>query len=333
MAIDKPARYDQPQTVNDELLIPPKVGEEVELIPGTDEEINVEMMEDGSAIVGEQERQIESGFDANLAEYLDDSSLGLISSDLLASYEEDLTSRKEWAETYTKGLDLLGLKYNERTQPFAGASGVTHPLLAESVTQFQAQAYKELLPAGGPVRTQIIGKITKAKEEQAERIKDYMNYQIMHVMNEFDPEVDQMLFYLPLAGSTFKKIYYDDTLGRAVAKFVPADNLVVPYTATDLEQSERVTHVIKKSENEIRKLQVTGFYRDVDIQIYDGKDQIAEQERKISGVQKVGYSSEEYTLLEIHANLDLPGFENEDGIKIPYIITIDEGSGKVLSIY
>ena len=333
MAIDKPARYDQPQTVNDELLIPPKVGEEVELIPGTDEEVNIEMMEDGSAIVGEQERQIESGFDANLAEYLDDSSLGLISSDLLASYEEDLTSRKEWSETYTKGLELLGLKYNERTQPFAGASGVTHPLLAESVTQFQAQAYKELLPAGGPVRTQIIGKITKAKEEQAERIKDYMNYQIMHVMNEFDPEVDQMLFYLPLAGSTFKKIYYDDTLGRAVAKFVPADNLVVPYTATDLEQSERVTHVIKKSENEIRKLQVTGFYRDVDIQIYDGKDRITEQERKISGVQKVGYSSEEYTLLEIHANLDLPGFENEDGIKIPYIITIDEGSGKVLSIY
>ena len=333
MAIDKPARYDQPQTVNDELLIPPKVGEEVELIPGTDEEINVEMMEDGSAIVGEQERQIESGFDANLAEYLDENSLGLISSDLLASYEEDLTSRKEWSETYTKGLELLGLKYNERTQPFAGASGVTHPLLAESVTQFQAQAYKELLPAGGPVRTQIIGKITKAKEEQAERIKDYMNYQIMHVMNEFDPEVDQMLFYLPLAGSTFKKIYYDDTLGRAVAKFVPADNLVVPYTATDLEQSERVTHVIKKSENEIRKLQVTGFYRDVDIQIYDGKDRITEQERKISGIQKVGYSSEEYTLLEIHANLDLPGFENEDGIKIPYIITIDEGSGKVLSIY
>ena len=333
MAIDKPARYDQPQTVNDELLIPPKVGEEVELIPGTDEEVNIEMMEDGSAIVGEQERQIESGFEANLAEYLDDSSLGLISSDLLASYEEDLTSRKEWSETYTKGLDLLGLKYNERTQPFAGASGVTHPLLAESVTQFQAQAYKELLPAGGPVRTQIIGKITKAKEEQAERIKDYMNYQIMHVMNEFDPEVDQMLFYLPLAGSTFKKIYYDDTLGRAVAKFVPADNLVVPYTATDLEQSERVTHVIKKSENEIRKLQVTGFYRDVDIQIYDGKDRIAEQERKISGIQKVGYSSEEYTLLEIHANLDIPGFENEDGIKIPYIITIDEGSGKVLSIY
>ena len=333
MAIDKPARYDEPQTVNDELLIPPKVGEEVELIPGTDEEVNIEMMEDGSAIVGEQERQIESGFDANLAEYLDDSSLGLISSDLLASYEEDLTSRKEWSETYTKGLELLGLKYNERTQPFAGASGVTHPLLAESVTQFQAQAYKELLPAGGPVRTQIIGKITKAKEEQAERIKDYMNYQIMHVMNEFDPEVDQMLFYLPLAGSTFKKIYYDDTLGRAVAKFVPADNLVVPYTATDLEQSERVTHVIKKSENEIRKLQVTGFYRDVDIQIYDGKDRITEQERKISGIQKVGYSSEEYTLLEIHANLDLPGFENEDGIRIPYIITIDEGSGKVLSIY
>ena len=194
MAIDKPARYDEPQTVNDELLIPPKVGEEVELIPGTDEEVNIEMMQDGSAIVGEQERQIESGFEANLAEYLDDSSLGLISSDLLASYEEDLTSRKEWAETYTKGLDLLGLKYNERTQPFAGASGVTHPLLAESVTQFQAQAYKELLPAGGPVRTQIIGKITKEKEEQAQRIKDYMNYQIMHVMNEFDPEVDQMLF-------------------------------------------------------------------------------------------------------------------------------------------
>jgi len=204
MPTDKRIKYDQPQTVNDELMIPPLVGAEVELVPGTNEEINVEMMEDGSAVVGEQNMPGEMAFDSNLAEFVDDNDMGVISSDLIGAYKDDLSSRKDWSETYTKGLDLLGLKYTERSQPFQGASGVTHPLLAESVTQFQAQAYKELLPAGGPVRTQIIGEITKEKEDQSQRVKDFMNYQIMHVMDEFDPELDQMLFYLPLSGSTFR---------------------------------------------------------------------------------------------------------------------------------
>ena len=332
MAIDKRIDPNEPRTVNDALMIPPKVGETVELEPGTDNPL-VEITEDGGAIVGEQERILEDTFDSNLAEFIDENDLSVISSDLVEGYENDLSSRKEWAEAYKKGLDLLGLKYNERSQPFQGASGVTHPLLSESVTQFQSQAYKELLPAGGPVRTQVIGEVTKAKEDQAQRVQEFMNYQITHVMEEFDPDLDQMLFYLPLSGSTFKKIYYDGGVNRAVSKFVPSDDLVVPYNATNLEQAERVTHVIRKSENEIRKLQVSGFYRDIQIKPMDLEDRIQEKENEISGVKKVGYVDDEYTLLEIHANLDIPGFETEDGIKLPYIVTIDEGSGKVLSVY
>ena len=333
MAIDKRLNpNNEPQTVNDALMIPAKTGETVELEPGTDNPM-VEITDDGGAIVGEQERIIEDTHDANLAELIDETELGNIASELTGFYEDDLSSRDEWEQAYKKGLDLLGLKYDERSQPFQGASGVTHPLLSESVTQFQAQAYKELLPAGGPVRTQVIGEVTKEKEDQAQRVQEFMNYQIMHVMEEFDPDLDQMLFYLPLSGSTFKKIYYDASLGRAVSKFVPSDDLVVPYNAVNLEQAERVTHVIKKSENEVRKLQVTGFYRDVDIQVVNNQNEVEEKERALSGVRKVGYSDDEYTLLEVHANLDIPGFEREDGIKVPYIVTIDEGSGKILSIY
>ena len=333
MAVDKRLNpNNEPQTVNDALMIPAKTGETVELEPGTDNPM-VEITDDGGAIVGEQERVIEDNHDANLAELIDETELGNIASELTGFYEDDLSSRDEWEQAYKKGLDLLGLKYDERSQPFQGASGVTHPLLSESVTQFQAQAYKELLPAGGPVRTQVIGEVTKEKEDQAQRVQEFMNYQIMHVMEEFDPDLDQMLFYLPLSGSTFKKIYYDASLGRAVSKFVPSDDLVVPYNAVNLEQAERVTHVIKKSENEVRKLQVTGFYRDVEIQVVNNQNEVEEKERSLSGVRKVGYSDDEYTLLEVHANLDIPGFEREDGIKVPYIVTIDEGSGKILSIY
>ena len=333
MAVDKRLNPNtEPQTVNDALMIPAKTGETVELEPGTDNPM-VEITEDVGAIVGEQERIIEDTHDANLAELIDETELNNIASELQGFYEDDLSSRDEWEQAYKKGLDLLGLKYDERSQPFQGASGVTHPLLTESVTQFQAQAYKELLPAGGPVRTQVIGEVTKEKEDQAQRVKEFMNYQIMHVMEEFDPDLDQMLFYLPLSGSTFKKIYYDASLGRAVSKFVPSDDLVVPYNAVNLEQAERVTHVIKKSENEVRKLQVTGFYRDVDIRTLDEQNELEEKERQLSGVRKVGYSDGDYTLLEVHANLDIPGFEREDGIKVPYIVTIDEGSGNVLSIY
>jgi hypothetical protein len=333
MVVERPANYDEPQTVNDELMIPPLVGQEVVLEPGTDQPIDIEMTEDGGAIVNPEIMPPDTGFDGNLAEFIDENDLQVISSELRQSFEDDKSSRQQWEEAYTKGLDLLGLNYNERSQPFQGASGVTHPLLSESVTQFQAQAYKELLPASGPIRTQIIGSATKEKEDQAQRVSDFMNYQIMHVMEEYDPELDQMLFYLPLAGSTFKKIYYDANLGRAVSKFIPAEDLVVPYTATNLEECERVTHILKRTDNDIKKMQVSGFYRDVDLQVIEEERKVEEKERKLSGVQKTGYRDDQYTLLEMHVDLDVPGFEDPDGIKIPYIVTIDEGSGNVLSIY
>ena len=334
MVVEKPANYDQPQTVNDELLIPAQVGQEVQLEPGTDEAINIEMTEDGGAVVNPEQEQIETGFDGNLAEFMDPDVLTNISSELRQSYEDDKGSSQQWEEAYTKGLDLLGLNYNERSQPFQGASGVTHPLLAESVTQFQAQAYKELLPAAGPVRAQVIGLATKEKEDQAQRVAEFMNYQMMHVMEEYAPELDQMLFYLPLSGSTFKKVYYDSNLGRAVSKFVPSEDLVVPYSATNLEECERVTHVLKRTENDIKKMQVTGFYRDIPLQpSEEDQNKVEEKERKLSGIEKNAYKDDQYTLLEMHVDLDIEGFEHPDGIKLPYIVTIDEGSSEVLSVY
>ena len=305
--------------------------------PGDDLLQNIEMTEDGGAVINPVEEAPENEFDANLAEFIDDESLQDLSSDLMQEYKDDKSSRDEWYDAYSKGLKLLGFTYEDRSQPFQGASGVTHPLLAETVTQFQAQAYKELLPANGPVRTQIIGASTPQKEEQAQRVQEFMNYQIMHVMEDFDPDLDQMLFYLPLSGSSFKKIYFDTTLNRAVSKFIPSEDLIVPYTATDLATAERVTHVIKRNENEVRKLQVSGVYRDVDLQFKDEPSNSTVQEaiNKLDGVRPSGssYKNDIYTLLEIHCDLDVPGYENEDGIKLPYIVTIDEGSGKVLSIY
>ena len=292
----------------------------------------VSMMEDGSAIIGDVSEPMEESFDSNLAEFIDEQELNIISSELLDKYQQDRSSRDKWENAYRKGLDLLGFQYNERSEPFQGASGVTHPLLAESVTQFQAQGYKELLPAGGPVNTQIIGKPDPAKEEQAERIKEFMNYQITHVMEEYDPELDQMLFHLPLAGSAFKKVYYDAGLQRAVSKFISADDLVVPYSATDLTSCERITHIVKMSDNEVRKQQVAGFYRDIDLEYTNKEDRILEKERDIEGVQKVG-QEDEYTLLEIHVDLNIAGVDEDDGIKVPYIVTIDEGTSEVLAIY
>ena len=274
---------------------------------------------------------------ANLAEYLDDGYLGEISSDLRASYEDDMESRSEWEETYTQGLDQLGVKYDERTQPFQGASGVTHPLIAESVTQFQAQAYKELLPAGGPVKTQVLGLQDVAREEQASRVKDFMNYQIMEVMEEFDPDMDQLLFYLPLSGSTFKKVYYDEAKQRAVSKFVPAQDLVVPYAASDLATASRVTHVLRMDGNDIRKMQLAWFYRDVELSKYNQEDEVRDKIDDIQGTSRT-YSDEVYTILEMHVDLDIEGFEDmapdgePTGIAIPYIVTLDEGSGNILSI-
>ena len=279
-------------------------------------------------------------FDANLAEYLDDGVLGEISSDLRGLYEEDLESRSDWEQTYTKGLDLLGLKTEERTTPFEGASGIVHPMISESVTQFQAQAYKELLPAGGPVRTRLMGMQDQAREDQANRVENFMNYQITEIMEEYDPDMDQMLFYLPLSGSTFKKVYFDPTKQRAVAQFIPAQDLVVPYSASDLATSNRVTHVLRMDINDVRKMQVGGMYRAVDLK--EGgeveADSVRQKVNELEGLSK-NYSDDVLTVLEMHADMDIDGFEDinpetgePSGIKLPYIITIDDNSGQVLSI-
>ena len=273
----------------------------------------------------------------NLAELLDNSILDPIGAQLISDYLDYKQSRKEWENTYRNGLDLLGFKYTPRTEPFKGAAGVTHPVLAEAVTQFQAQAYKELLPADGPVRTQILGLQTPQKQEQSLRVKDFMNYQIMDQMKEYEPEFDQMLFYLPLSGSTFKKVYYDDLLGRAVSKFIPADDLVVPYSATSLDDAEAVMHIIKMGKNDLRKQQVSGFYKDIDLtppQMQN--DEITKKEQELEGIKQLK-QDDIYTLIECHVNLDLEGFEDmkdgeTTGIKLPYVVTIDESSRKVLAI-
>ena len=314
-----------------------KVGTEVQMSgPETDDRFLIE--EDGSAIINPEQAQEQVDFGSNLADFIDDDELETLSSELRSEYEQDKTSREEWEQGYTKGLDLLGFKYEERTRPFDGASGVYHPLLSESVVQFQAQAYKEMLPAGGPVRTQLVGIRTPQSEAQADRVKEFMNYYITNVMEEYDPEMDQMLFHLPLAGSAFKKVYYDGAMNRAVSKFVAAEDLIVPYMTADLESAERVTHLVKMTENEIRKQQVSGFYRDVKINPYEEEDDVQEKYDELEGSKKEE-SYQDYTLLEMHVLLDLNGFEDvndkgeKTGIKVPYIVTIDEGSGKVLSIY
>ena len=277
---------------------------------------------------------------ANLNELLPEDDTDMIGNQLQNDYMEYKMSRKEWERAYITGLDLLGFKYTNRTEPFQGASGATHPVLAEAVTQFQALAYKELLPADGPVRTMVMGKSDPQKEMQAQRVKNFMNYQIMDKMQEYEADFDQMLFYLPLAGSTFKKVYYDDLLGRAVSKFVPADDLVVPYTATSLDDAEAVIHVVKMSENDLRKQMVSGFYSDIELTKPTGTvtNELEEKEREVEGVTKSQRVDPLYTILECHVNLDLEGFEDlgpdgePTGIKLPYIVTIEEGSRKVLSI-
>ena len=314
-----------------------------EEIQPTDSPVEINMDEDGGAEISFDPSIAapQSGEDhyANLAEFLDESILTEIGSELEGQYKDYRSSRQDWEMAYTNGLELLGFKYERRTEPFRNASGVTHPVLAESVTQFQSQAYKELLPADGPVRTQIVGLIDSQKEQQAERVRDFMNYQIMTVMKEYEPEFDQMLFYLPLSGSTFKKVYYDAILGRAVSKFIPAEDLIVPYSATSLEDADAIIHVIKISENDLRKQQVSGFYKDVELgQPAIKTDPIKEKERELEGV-RIERQDNIYTLLECHVNLDIEGFEDKDpqtgeptGIKLPYVVTIEESSREVLSI-
>jgi len=308
----------------------------------TDEVEVVETADGGAEISFDPNAQEEleslNHFD-NLAEIIDDGELDPLANELYDKYTGYKESRGDWEETYQNGLNLLGFKYEPRTEPFRGAAAVTHPVLAEAVTQFQAQAYKELLPADGPVRAQILGSITPEKQDQANRVKDFMNYQIMDQMKEYEPEFDQMLFYLPLSGSTFKKVYYDDLLGRAVSKFIPADDLIVPYSATSLDDAEAIVHVINISENDLRKQQVSGFYKDIELgEPPVTNDQIKDKERELQGVTK-GDQEDQYTILEMHVNLDLPGFEDVDpktgeptGIKLPYVVTLAESNTKILSI-
>ena len=284
-----------------------------------------------------EEDRPEDDFNANLAMAMDERDLKSMANELIQEYKKDKLSRKEWEDAYIKGLDLLGTKYQEVTKPFKGASGVTHPLLAESVTRFQAQAYKELVPSDGPVRTQVVGLQTPATEQQADRVKDYMNYLLMEEMEDYTTDMDQMLFYLPLSGSTFKKVYYDALLGRAVSKFIPAEDLVVPYFASDLKDCERITHVIKMTQNEVTKKMAGGFYRDIELtESHTEPDDVQKKLNQLEGIKKTG-DDYLHTILEMHVDLNLDDYEQFDDrakkIKIPYIVTIDEGSGEVLSIY
>ena len=337
MAIDKAL----PNTTSEEIEVDKMAG----ILPVNEEgspDIEIQVEEEG--FVEEQPEAEEIPFGANLAEFISDDESEKISDNLRADYEMDKSSRQDWEKSYVDGIKLLGFKYEERARPFQGASGVTHPLLAESATQFQAQAYKELLPPGGPVKCNIVGDHTIDSEDQAQRVKDFMNYQITNVMEEYDPEMDQLLFNLGLAGSAFKKIYFDAQEQRAKASFIPCEDLIVPFYATDLASSPRVTHIVKQTYNDIRKNQVSGFYRDVEIRpSLTNTNAIQEEYQNVSGVSSTTYGEEddnEYTLFEIHCDLNIPGFEDRDvttgaatGIRVPYIITIDEGSGKVLSIY
>tara|TARA_R100000900_G_scaffold144362_1_gene128312 strand:- start:163 stop:2628 length:2466 start_codon:yes stop_codon:yes gene_type:complete len=334
MAIDKniPLKEQMKFDLEAENISP----EEIELLDG-----DAQLDEDGGATIsfGPEPQQAES-HNSNLAEFMDEGELDEIVTELIEAYEGDKETRADWSSTYSEGLGLLGLKNEDRTEPFPGSSGVTHPLLAESVTQFQAQSYKELFPAGGPVKTQIMGATNPTVEAQSSRVKEFMNYQISHVMEEYEPELDQMLFHLPLSGSAFRKIYFDDKLARPVSKFVSSEDLVVPYDATDLMTCLRITHVIKMPANDVRKYQVSGFYRDIDLDDPSEPDsnKVKDKMDEIDGKKKVYTKDDIYTILEMHVDLDLPGYEDANeagetsGISLPYIVTIDESSSTILAI-
>jgi hypothetical protein len=312
MAIDKLGTNEDPDI---------KVqGSSVEIVPDTtrDEQIAAaaQILVDDEEILLDQEIQQElapqMSFDANLVDFIDEITLEKIASDLLSSIRGDKQSRSEWEKTYTDGLKYLGMKFDEtRSQPFEGSSGVVHPILAEAVTQFQAQAYKEMLPAKGPVKTEIIGARTIETENQAERVQEFMNYYIMNEMDEYDPELDQMLFYLPLAGSCFKKVYFDFVLNRAVSKFIAPEDLIVPYEAADMSSAERITHSITMSANEIKKQQVSGFYANVDIgsgSISEDMNDIDEAIDEIQGISPSYKENRNRTVYEVHTVLDIEGF-------------------------
>ena len=301
------------------------------------EEVDVELEEDTNQTTVEEAVSETEEFYKNLAEDMSDDVLQRISNQLLEDFKKDRVSRKDWETSYTNNLDLLGIKHTEMTRPFKGSASVTHPLLSEAVTQFQAQAYKELLPSSGPVRTRVLGMEDDQKINQAQRVQDFMNYMITEEMEEYTPEFDQLLFYLALAGSAFKKVYYDEVMQRAVSKFIPAEDLVVPYYATDLMDCERITHVIKMGENEILKKQEAGFYRDVELKpTSKGPTEIEKKYQELEGVTPSNDKQYSFSVLEMHVDCNLEEFERQNSdkqVKVPYIITIDEGSGEVLSIY
>ena len=298
--------------------------------------------DDGGMIIDFDPNATEVGdeeFDSNLADFIDDKVLQQLGGELISSYNGDKESRSDWEETYTKGLDQLGLKIEERTQPWAGACGVFHPMLSEAVIRFQSQSITEMFPAQGPVRTKIVGKVTEEKEKQSQRVEDYLNYLLTHEMSEYRTETEKMLFSLPLAGSAFRKVYFDASLDRPSSIFVPAEDLVVNYGASDLETCERATHVMRKSSNIIRKMQVNGFYRDIDIP--DGSQSTSDITKKyndITGESDTYNYDKSHTVLEMQVDLDLEGYEDTDesgettGIAIPYVVTIDFPSGIILSI-
>ena len=309
---------------------------EEEVVTPDSEEVDIEIEGEEPTTVEEAVNETEEFF-KNLAEDMSDEVLQRMSNQLLDDYKKDRVSRKDWETSYTSNLDLLGIKHTEMTRPFKGSASVTHPLLSEAVTSFQAQAYKELLPSSGPVRTRVLGMEDDEKVNQAQRVQDFMNYMITEEMEEYTPEFDQLLFYLALAGSAFKKVYYDEVMQRAVSKFIPAEDLVVPYYATDLMECERITHVIKMGENEILKKQAAGFYRDVELKpTAAGPTEIEKKYQELEGVTPSTDKQYSYSVLEMHVDCNLEEFENansEKEVKVPYIITIDEGSGEVLSIY
>lgn len=318
---------------------PSEPGLEIEIV--NPDAVSIET-EDGGAIVilGPQlSSQMEPGFNDNLAEHMDERELSGLGHELVSDFEADSRSREDWEQTYKKGLDLLGLKIEDRSSPWPGACGVFHPILAEAAVRFQSQAIMETFPAGGPVRTKIVGKITPEREKQANRVKEDLNYILTEKMSDFRGEHERMLFALPLAGAAFKKVYFDPTLGRPASIYVPAEDFVAPYGATDLQTATRYTHIMRKHPNEIRKLQVMGFYRDVDLSTpVPDRNEIQTTKDKLAGEEMTEFD-DRHTLLEIHVDLDLPGYEDigkdgePTGIALPYVVTIERSTGVVLSIY
>ena len=328
--IDK-GLYAAPVGIEDAMMVEPEVEIEIE----DPESVSIEM--GGMEIELKKDKPTAEDFDANLADFMSDEDLESLGGDLVAEFEKDVNDRKEWMETYVEGMKLLGLKYEDRTEPWEGACGVFHPMLTESVVRFQSEAIMETFPASGPVKTQILGAITPEKEDAAERVRDDMNYELTEGMPEYRPEHERMLWSLPISGSAFKKIYYDPNKGRQVAMFVPAEDIVAPYGASSLENAERVTHVMRKTKNEVLKLQAAGFYSDVDLGEPSSElDDVEKQKAKEQGFSAT--SDNRFRILEMHVELDLPGYEDKDkkgkptGIALPYVVTIEKGTGVILSI-